>query len=517
MRNYYGLLIGVILAVLLSAPVAAATVINGELSNLTPNAGDDVKVVTYVDNQHERLTDYSNGYSLLVPAGLTLDASLSPIVTVLTNDTLQIEIFYDNFAGTQATANDYMRYSNKFVKTNRDHSMLLDETYWQNEFTIHILNWKRPRLQRVANDKNYYSSIEIAKSQEEVFTILIKSSQPILNGKEIAGNFSLLQRQGLARFNRAATPDHTPRNPETQAFYDKFFGVASPLRWGIFEPSAPQDFEKLTVLETQLNYTFPILVRYQSFDENLPILALESAYERGRAVELTLQTGLYFTDNSSIIYHILDGKYDDYFTQYAKQLKNFGHPVLFRLNNEMNGDWCWYSAAYYSKDTDLYKAVWRHIRTIFDDNGVDNVIWVWNPHDLSFPNFKWNHYLRYYPGDEYVDVIGLTGYNTGTYFIGEKWREFADIYPNTYAEYDLHFAKPFMITEFGSNSVGGNKPAWLVRMFEQISQFNKIKIAIWWNGIDYDAAGKPGRIYILDETDETTGAFRQGLTKFSSE
>ncbi|HWR45031.1 glycoside hydrolase family 26 protein [Sporomusa sp.] len=517
MRNFYRLVTVMLLAAALSAPANAASIINGDYAAFAPNPDDDVKVTAYVDSRYERFTDYANGYSMLVPHGLTVDASLSPVVTVLANDTLRIEIFYDNFAGTQATANDYISYSNKFINNTREHSLLLDETYRQNGFTIHLLNWTRRPLQRVPNDKNYYSSIEIVKNQNEVYTILIKSTQPIHNAKEIAASFALTERQGIARFNMPAALDHTPRNAETRAFYDKFFSMTSPLRWGIFEPAAPQTFEKLDLLENQLNYTFPILVRYQSFDENLPSLALESAYARGRTVELTLQTSRYFTDNSSAMYDILDGKYDDYFNLYAEQLKAFGHPVLFRLNNEMNGDWCWYSASYYSKDAELYKAVWRHVRTIFNDNGVDNVLWVWNPHDLSFPNFKWNHYLMYYPGDEYVDIIGLTGYNTGTYFHGEKWREFASIYPDTYAEYDRHFAKPFMITEFGSNSVGGNKAAWMTRMFDQIGQFNKIKIAIWWNGIDYDASGNPGRIYILDETDETTAAFRQGLKKFSRE
>jgi len=249
-------------------------------------------------------------------------------------------------------------------------------------------------------------------------------------------------------------------------------------------------------------------------DETLPVHALETACERGRIVELTLQTSHYFTDNAGVIYDILDGKYDDYFKLYAEQLKAFGHPVLFRLNNEMNGEWCWYSAYYYGKDAELYKAAWRHIHSIFDDNGVDNALWVWNPHDLSFPDFKWNHYLMYYPGDEYVDIIGLTGYNTGTYFAGEKWREFDSIYPGLYAEYDRHFAKPFMITEFGSNSVGGDKPAWINKMFSQINQFSKLKVAIWWNSIDYDKTGNPGRVYIFDETGDTMSAFRQGLKSF---
>ncbi len=515
MPNLLYLITAIFLAVILTSPVNAASVINGQYANYAPGPNADVKVTSPAGDYYEHLTDYANGYSLLVPRGLIIDASLSPVVTVLTNDTLRIEIFYDNFTNTEASTADYMAYSNKFINNTREHTLLANETYRENGFKIHLLNWTRRKLAHVPNDKNYYASIELAKNESEVYTVMIKSTQPIENAGEIAASFTLVERQGTPEFNRPEAKSTTPFNAETRALYDHFFSTASPLRWGIFEPVAPQKFENLDALEAKLNYTFPILVRYQSFNERLPIMALNAAYERGRTVELTLQTGYDFTDNSSTIYDILDGKYDEYFEMYAKQIKYFGHPILFRLNNEMNGDWCWYSAHYYSKDAELYKAMWRHIRGIFDANGVDNLIWVWNPHDLSFPAFKWNHYLMYYPGDEYVDVVGLTGYNTGTYFPGERWREFSSIYPQVYSEYAQHFSKPFMITEFGSNSFGGNKPAWMNRMFDQIGQFNKIKVAIWWNGIDRDSQGNPGRIYLLDETAETTEAFRQGLTKFS--
>lgn len=60
-------------------------------------------------------------------------------------------------------------------------------------------------------------------------------------------------------------------------------------------------------------------------------------------------------------------------------------------------------------------------------------IWVWNPNEKSFPNFCWNYADNYYPGDEYVDIVGLTGYNTGDYYDGEIWRRFDEIYdPSTH-------------------------------------------------------------------------------------
>jgi beta-mannanase len=167
-----------------------------------------------------------------------------------------------------------------------------------------------------------------------------------------------------------------------------------------------------------------------------------------------------------------------------------------------------------AKDTEIYKSVWRYVHSLFKQEGVNNVLWVWNPHDRSFPNFSWNHYLAYYPGDDVVDIVGMTGYNTGNYFSGETWREFQDIYTPLYQEYNNNFHKPLMITEFGANSFGGDKAAWVERMFQDISKFARIKVAIWWSGVDRDSEGNAARIYRLDENDRVIGAFREGFKDY---
>ena len=84
-------------------------------------------------------------------------------------------------------------------------------------------------------------------------------------------------------------------------------------------------------------------------------------------------------------------------------------------------------------------------------------------------------------------------------------------------DYSDWFDKPFMITEFGSNSVGGDKAAWIDSMFREIPEYKRIKVAIWWSGIDLDEAGRPGRVYLLDENDTTVDAFRRGLKNYTSQ
>lgn len=213
-----------------------------------------------------------------------------------------------------------------------------------------------------------------------------------------------------------------------------------------------------------------------------------------------------------MVYNILRGEHDDFLRNYAKTVSEFGHPVLFRLGNEMNGDWCPYSSYHTAKDTEVFKAFYRYIYSIFEEAKAENVIWVWNPNGKSFPDFQWNNAVMYYPGDEYVDVVGLTAYNTGTYYPGEKWDTFQSLYDPLYAEYMKLFGnKPMMITEFASSSVGGDKNQWIRDMFGHIGNYPNVKVAIWWDGCDWDVYGNVARPYFIDETPELLETFKEFL------
>jgi beta-mannanase len=214
-----------------------------------------------------------------------------------------------------------------------------------------------------------------------------------------------------------------------------------------------------------------------------------------------------------MVYDVLNGEYDEFLTNYAQTVKDFGHPVLFRLGNEMNGDWCPYSSYNTSKDTQIFKEFYRYVYKFFADAGADNVIWIWNPNGKSFPDFEWNDEVMYYPGDEYVDVVGLTAYNTGTYYSGENWTGFAQLYDPIYAKSTALYSQPLMITEFASSSVGGDKNQWIRDMFDHIQSYPNIKVAIWWNGCDWDANGNVARPYFIDETPQIVQTFREMLKK----
>lgn len=91
---------------------------------------------------------------------------------------------------------------------------------------------------------------------------------------------------------------------------------------------------------------------------------------------------------------------DEYLRRFARQAGEAGVPIFLRFASEMNGDWCAYSG-----DPELYIEKWRLVHRVMAEE-APNVAMVWtvftNPQD---------NILRYYPGDEYVDWVGVNIYS----------------------------------------------------------------------------------------------------------
>lgn len=479
---------------------------------------DGLYGVASVSDKYDRFTNLVHGYSLNIPKGMNVDMSLSEICAVLENTDLRIEI-YKQPIGNGISVATYQNYSNKFLQNTNDHVLEHKATEKIGGKTVYIVQYSRQKLSRVPNDKNYYANLDIV-SGNYVYSIFAKSSKPFyeIGGYHfLAENFQLLAptMAPYMRQTKALSYEEKGFNDETASMMSKYFGENSQLTWGIFEPSAPGGFAELDKIEKAVEYEFPFILNYTSFDNNYahPELKqrLDSAYAKGKIMELTLQTP--DKPDGNMIYDILNGEYDAFLADYARVVSEFDHPVLFRLGNEMNGDWCPYSAFHTAKDTVVFKEFYKYIYGFFERAKADNVVWVWNPNHKSFPNFQWNHEAMYYPGDKYADIIGMTAYNTGTYYAAEKWTSFETLYDEIYYEYARLYKQPLMITEFASSSVGGDKNQWIIDMFNTIEKYDRVKVAIWWDGCDWDANGNIARPYFIDEPYNILETFKKYFNK----
>jgi hypothetical protein len=189
---------------------------------------------------------------------------------------------------------------------------------------------------------------------------------------------------------------------------------------------------------------------------------------------------------------IVNGSQDALIRARAKAVSAYGNPMFLRWGAEMNGNWYVWSGSAVGNNPSVYVAAWRHIHDIFAAVGVHNAAWVWAPNAESHPGgistTSWNSWRNYYPGDAYVDWVGIDGYNWGS---RDSWQSFGQIFGPVYADYAAR--KPIMIAESGSVEVGGNKAAWLADAAGWIKAHPGIAAVVWFDtnqsasGLDWRA------------------------------
>jgi cellulose synthase (UDP-forming) len=174
---------------------------------------------------------------------------------------------------------------------------------------------------------------------------------------------------------------------------------------------------------------------------------------------------------------IIGGRHDAYIHTWARGLRAYGRPVLLRLAQEMNGNWYPWSEATNRNRPGQFVRAWRHVHDIFTSEHVTNVKWVWSPAAGTLAIRR-----SQYPGDAYVDVLGLSVFNGGTSLNWGGWRSFARIFDTS--ERVLHQiapTKPIQISEVASAERGGNKAAWIMRMFTDLHRHPAVRSLIWYD------------------------------------
>ena len=208
---------------------------------------------------------------------------------------------------------------------------------------------------------------------------------------------------------------------------------------------------------------------------------------------------------------ILENRFDSYFVQWSRDCKKWGKPVFIRVGFEMNGNWFSWCG-----NPDKFKAVWQYLYKLFKREGCDNAIWVWSPGTRSFPDEEWNQMEKYYPGDQFVDWVGLDGYNQGDENPkrpDSKWITFSTIFNKPLEQLKkLAPDKPVMIAEIGcAESTSHRKSEWIEDAFKNINNAPELKLLIWFN---YDKRGEGEADWRIDSSPESLKAFNKCIKSF---
>jgi beta-mannanase len=176
---------------------------------------------------------------------------------------------------------------------------------------------------------------------------------------------------------------------------------------------------------------------------------------------------------------ITAGDHDGYVRDFADQVKRFGSPVLIRFAHEMNGNWYPWAVGVNGITAFHFIDAWRHIVRIFRQVGADLAQWVWSPNvdrGTSSP------LTVTYPGDSFVDWIGLDGYNGGAMLPWGGWLSVEQIFgPSLTVIRALASQKPIMIAETGCVEAGGDKAAWIRDLFMWLQGHPEVAALVWFN------------------------------------
>ncbi|MBT2755585.1 mannanase [Mesobacillus foraminis] len=153
--------------------------------------------------------------------------------------------------------------------------------------------------------------------------------------------------------------------------------------------------------------------------------SMKEAHEHGGIIALSTHfpnfvTGGSFNDTGgSVVENILPGGSKhaefnallDHIANFANGLKDDDGeliPVLFRPFHEQNGGWFWWGAK--TTTTSQYVELYRYtVEYLRDKKNVHNFLYVYSPNGTFGGNE--DSYLTTYPGDDYVDILGMDQYD----------------------------------------------------------------------------------------------------------
>lgn len=151
-------------------------------------------------------------------------------------------------------------------------------------------------------------------------------------------------------------------------------------------------------------------------------------------------------------------------------------PVLFRPLHEHTGSWFWWGHKFCSSDE--YIALWRLVVDYLrNEKGLKHLIYCYSPDRIKSPE----EYLERYPGDDYVDLLGLDLYH----FKGESglsnYRECAERSLEVLREVSRRKgSKLYAFTETGLESITMDN--WFTGvLYPLIEQYRPVYVLVWRN------------------------------------
>lgn len=237
--------------------------------------------------------------------------------------------------------------------------------------------------------------------------------------------------------------------------------------------------------------------------------------------------------------HFVNGKYDKELRAWAQEAKEIPSPLVVTFGPEVNGFWFPWNLRHNGGleteeygDPELYdgherfRDTYRRIIDIFREEGVQNITWLYHvnctwPGDAGNPESDVD---GYYPGDDYIDWIGVSCYGSQNPE-NDFWWDMGLTLGNVYQQIEnsdvIGEDKPLALMEYGVTEEP-RKSEWMQSFFEDVTsdRYPRLKALAWWQSefcVDYDETEDRGcntqTDIRVDSSSESLEVYKEYMTR----
>ena len=290
-----------------------------------------------------------------------------------------------------------------------------------------------------------------------------------------------------------------------------------------------RDFEELA----QKKITWAAFTQYWFEGLEYPREKIHTIHDSGVLPLVRMQprstTREYVRETRFTMERIINGDFDLPLSRWAQAARADGIPLLVDFGVEVNGQWFpwngyWngagtmdgYGDPNYPDGPERFRDAYRHIIDLFRAEGAYNITWFFHiTMYMEEPMESWNQPRYYYPGDDYIDWIGVSLY--GALHPGESyWDSFTEILTagDAYLKVrEISSRKPLAILEMGvtDHHPMGSKALWLKDAFARIQHnpYLNFRAVNYWHE-NWDNQGNETSLRI-DSSPEVLAAFRKAI------
>lgn len=324
---------------------------------------------------------------------------------------------------------------------------------------------------KVTTGKSYQYQISATASGSTRYSDILNSG--VLNCTTTTATTTATSTPPTATTTPPAT---TPPPPTATTTTATSTSTTKKLKWGVYSGWLDGDIKQFQTIVGETPDMMAAFVHWGNTN-TFPTYMAQYAKDKGGTLVIFWEASNYLlTTNDQPAYSydaIIRGDWDAYIKKFAAEAKAYGGPVILIPFSEVNGNWSPWSGTLNGNTPAKAVLGFQHVKTVFGT--VPNVKFGWAPNSNSVPNTTANAIQNYYPGDAYVDYVGVDGFN-----FDAPWVTFDQIFKSPLATISA-YNKPMYVFSFAS-AQGTQKAAWITdALTVQMKKYPLLEGWVWFN------------------------------------